>query len=345
MPDRNTSSDAMRRENVSLSGCLCRRALLAGLIVSSIHSGAAVAQGDLSYPAKPVRFVVGQAPSGATDLVARAVAQKLGELVGQSILVENRTGAAGSIAAATVAKSPPDGYTLLVVSSSYSINPALYTNLAFDPVRDLAPVTLLAEAPFLLVVHPSMPVRAVKELVAFAESKPDALNFASGGLGSSGHLAGELFKSLAAVKMVHVPYKGAGPALIDVIAGQVHLTFASMISSLPHVRSGKLRALAVTSAKRSAATPELPTVADAGVRGYSTTTWYGVLAPTGTEGNLIARLNGDLKKVLGAPDLNKRLSADGAEPVGGTPEHFQKHLAAEMAKWRKVVKDAGIRAE
>ncbi len=202
----------------------------------------ASAQG--SYPAKPVRLVVGQAPGGATDVVSRLIAPKLGESLGQTVVVENRTGAAGSIGAAFVAKSPPDGYNLLVVSSSYAINPSLYRDLPFDPVKDLAPVTLIAEAPFLLVVHPSMPVRSVKELVAMAKARPGALNFASGGNGSSGQLAGELFKYLAGIDLVHVPYKGAGPALVDVIAGQVHMTFGSVLSSLGHVKNGRLRALA-----------------------------------------------------------------------------------------------------
>lgn len=314
-------------------------------MLAGLNAAAAGAQGEPSYPAKPVRFVVGQAPGGATDLVARAVAHKLTEFLGQSVIVDNRTGAAGSIGAASVAKSAPDGYTLLVVSSSYSINPGLYANLPFDPVRDLAPVTLLAEAPFLLVVHPSLPARTVGELVALAKAKPDSLNFASGGLGSSGQLAGELFKNLAGVKLTHVPYKGAGPALVDVIAGQVHLMFASVISSLPHARSGKLRALAVTSARRSKALPELTTVAEAGVNGYGTTTWYGVLAPAGTRAAVITRLHSELRKTVESPEVHQRLSGDGAEPVGGTPEHFQKHLAAEMAKWRKVIRDAGIRAD
>lgn len=315
------------------------------LMALAIHAGGGLAQSEIAYPVKPVRFVVGQAPGGATDLVARTVAQKLTDVVGQTVIVENRTGAAGSIAAAFVAKNPPDGYTLLVVSSSYSINPSLYPALPFDPVKDLAPVTLLAEAPFLLVVHPSMPVRTVKDLVTLARSKPDALNFASGGMGSSGHLAGELFKSQAGIRMVHVPYKGAGPALIDVMAGQVHLTFASVISSLPHVRSGRLRALAVTGARRSSVLPDLPTVAEAGINGYSTTTWYGVLAPAATDAKIIGKLNADIKKALASPEVRKRFLSDGADAVGGSPEHFQKHLAAEMAKWRKLVQEAHIRAE
>lgn len=322
-----------------------QRGVWYGLLLAGLQPTTAAAQGEPPYPAKPVRFVVGQAPGGATDLVARAVAHKLTEFVGQPVIVDNRTGAAGSIGAASVAKSPPDGYTLLVVSSSYSINPGLYSNLPFDPVKDLLPVTLLAEAPFLLVAHPSLPARTVGDLVALAKSKPDGLNFASGGLGSSGQLAGELFKNLAGVKLTHVPYKGAGPALIDVIAGQVHLTFASVISSMAHVKGGKLRALAVTAVKRSKALPELPTVAEAGVKGYATTTWYGVLAPASIRPALITRLNAELKKTVESADVYQRLSVDGAEPIGGTPEHFQKHLAAEMAKWRKVIRDAGIRAE
>lgn len=311
----------------------------------AIHAGGGLAQSETAYPVKPVRLVVGQAPGGATDLVARTVAQKLTDVIGQTVIVENRTGAAGSIAAAFVAKSPPDGYTLLVVSSSYSINPSLYPALPFDPVKDLAPVTLLAEAPFLLVVHPSMPVRTVKDLVTLARSKPDALNFASGGMGSSGHLAGELFKSQAGIRIIHVPYKGAGPALIDVMAGQVHLTFASVISSLPHVRSGRLRALAVTGARRSSVLPDLPTVSEAGINGYSTTTWYGVLAPAATDAKIIGKLNADIKKALASPEVHKRFLSDGADAVGGSPEHFQKHLAAEIVKWRKLVQEAHIRAE
>ena len=297
------------------------------------------------YPAKPVRIIVGQAPGGATDLVARTLSGRLTEALGQPVIVDNRTGAAGSIGASIVAKSAPDGYTLLLVSSSFAINPSLYPKLPFDPLTDLAPVILLAEAPFLLVVHPSLPARSVADLVKLARAKPDTLNYASGGLGSSGHLAGELFKSAAAVKMVHVPHKGAGPALTDTIAGQVDLTFASMISSLQHVRSGRLRALAVTSVKRSSAVPDLPTVAEAGVRNYSTTSWYGVLAPAGSGAQIIQRLNTELQKSVMSPEIRQRLSGDGAEPVGGPPEVFHKHLIAEIAKWQRVVKTVGIQLE
>ena len=297
------------------------------------------------YPVKPVRFVVGQAPGGGTDLVARAITAKLSETLGQAMIVDNRTGAAGSVGAGLVAKSTPDGYTLLIVSSGFAIYPSLYTNLSFDPLRDLAPVILLAQAPFLLVVHPSLPARSVKELIALAKAQPGALNFASGGTGSSGHLAGELFKSAAAISIAHVPYKGAGPALTDTIAGQVQLTFASVLSSLQHVRSTRLRALAVSSSKRSTALPNLPTVMEAGVRDYATSSWYGVLAPVGTRTSVIQRMNGALAKVIALPEMRQKLAADGAEPAGGSADAFQQHIATEIAKWARVVKAAGIRLE
>jgi tripartite-type tricarboxylate transporter receptor subunit TctC len=312
---------------------------------ATLAAGAAMAQVTEPYPQKPVRFVVGQAPGGGTDLIARAVTAKLTETIGHAMIVDNRTGAAGSIGAGLVAKSAPDGYTLLVVSSSYAINPSLSANLPFDPLKDLTPVILLAEAPFLLVVHPSLPVRSVKELIAFAKARPGALNFASGGAGSSGHLAGELFKHAAAVSMAHVPYKGAGPALTDTIAGQVQLTFASVLSSLQHVRSTRLRALAVTSAKRSTALPDLPAVMEAGVRDFSTGSWYGVLAPASTRAIVIQRMNSELAKVIALPEMRQKLAADGAEPAGGSTAVFHQHITTEVAKWERVVRAAGIRVE
>jgi tripartite-type tricarboxylate transporter receptor subunit TctC len=317
-----------------------KAAAVAALVIAS----AAHAQTE-TYPIKPLRFIVGQAPGCATDIVGRMVAAKMTEVLGQNVILENRTGAAGSIAAATVAKTAPDGYTLLLVSSSYSINPSLYANLPFDPQKDLVPVTLLAEAPFLLVVHPSMPAKTVRDLIALAKAKPGTLNYGSGGNGSSGHLAGALFENLAGIKLSHVPYKGAGPALVDVLAGQIDFMFASVFSSTPHIKAQRLRALAVTSAKRSNALPRLPTVAEAGVPGYATTTWYGLLAPAGTRVSVIDRLSAAAKKAVSAPDLRERMLADGAEPEGSSPADFQKHLAQEIAKWRKVVKAANVTAE
>jgi len=319
-----------------------KRAAIA--LAAAAFAGAAYAQ-EPAYPVKPIRFVVGQAPGGATDIVARLVAGRIDDILGQNVVVENRTGAAGSIGAATVAKSAPDGYTVLVVSSSYSINPSLYASLPFDPQKDLVPVSLLAEAPFLLVVHPSVPAKSVKDLIALARAKPEMLTYGSGGNGSSGHLAGVLFEMGAGVKLSHIPYKGAGQALIDVIAGQITFMFASVLSSTPHIKRGRLRVLAVTSAKRSAALTAVPTVAEAGVPGYATTTWYGLLVPAGARQSIIDRLSAAAGKTVMSPELRDRMIADGAEPVGSTPGAFQKHLAAEIAKWRKVVKSAGVKVE
>lgn len=300
---------------------------------------------DSAYPDKPVRFLVGQSPGGATDVVARAVSQKMTENIGQSVVVDNRTGASGSIAATMVAKAAPDGYNILIVSSSFSINPSLYTNLPFDPLKDFSTITLIAEAPFLLVVHPSMPVKTVGELIAAAKAKPDTLSFGSGGIGSSGQMAGELFRYLAGVRLTHVPYKGAGPALIDVIGGQISMTFGSVISSLGHVRTGKLKALGVTGAKRARSMPDLPTIAEAGVKGYATTTWYGALAPANTRPAIVQKLNMEIKKALTAPEVGEHMAKDGAEPVGNTPAQFHAFLSAEMTKWRELVKHANVRVE
>jgi tripartite-type tricarboxylate transporter receptor subunit TctC len=300
---------------------------------------------DAPYPSKPIRFVVGQTPGGATDIIARMVAARMSEAIGQSIVVENRTGAAGSIGAAAVAKSPPDGHTVLVVSSSYSINPSLYSNLPFDPQKDLAPVSLLAEAPFLLVVHPSMPARTVQDLIALAKAKPTMMTYGSGGNGSSGHLAGVLLEIGSGVKLTHVPYKGAGQAMVDVLAGQITFMFASVLSATPNIKQGRLRVLGQSAARRSSALPQVPTIAEAGVAGYSTSTWYGLLVPAGTRQPVIERLAAAANKTMTSPDIRERLLNDGAEPVGSTPEAFQKHLAQEMAKWQKVVKRAGIARE
>lgn len=316
----------------------------AALAVAVINAQGAVGPSS-AYPEKSVRFVIGQAPGGATDIVARLVASKMTEGLGQNIVVENRTGAAGSIAAATVAKSPPDGYTILVVSSSYSINPSLYSHLPFDPQKDLVPVSLLAEAPFLLVVHPSIPANSVRDLIALSKAKPGMLTYGSGGNGSSGHLAGALLGSLAGVKLSHVPYRGTGPALIDVIAGQISFMFASVFSALPHVKQQQLRVLAVTSANRSSVLPQVPTVAEGGVPGYSTTTWYGLLAPAGTRAAIVDRLSDAANKAVTAPEVHNKMLADGAEPYGSPPAMFRKHIAAEMEKWRLLVKSVGIAVE
>ncbi len=333
------------RQNHRTEAVMMRNIFIAITAMACTHAAAQGKSAEAVYPDKPVRFLVGQSPGGATDVVARAVSQKMTENLGLSVVVDNRTGASGSIAAQMVSKSTPDGYNILIISSSFSINPSLYTNLPFDPLKDFSTITLIAEAPFLLVVHPSMAVKTVGDLVAAAKAKPDTLAFGSGGVGSSGQMAGELFKYLTGAKLIHVPYKGAGPALIDVIGGQVTMTFGSVISSLGHVRTGKLKALGVTSAKRARALPDIPTIAEAGVKGYATTTWYGALAPANTRPAVVQKLNAEIKKALSAPEVGEHMAKDGAEPVGNTPQQFREFLTAEIGKWREVVKHAGVKVE
>ena len=333
------SSDAVRGERTSRKRLGALAALLAAAAIATSSSAAE------NFPTKPLRFVIGLAPGGATDIMARALAQKLTASLGQSIIVDNRSGAAGSIAAALVAKSPADGYTLLFVSSSYAINPGLYSDLPFDPVRDLAPISLIAAAPFLLVVNPALTAGTVKELIALAKARPGALNYSSGGNGSSGHLAGELFKSLAGVTLTHVPYKGAGPATVDVIAGQIQMTFASVVSALPHVKAGRLRALGVTSEKRSSALPQLPTLSEAGVKGYHVETWYGALAPAGIPAAIVGKLNTEINRTVKRADVQERMASEGAEPIASTPAQFAAFLDSEIRKWGRIIRESGIRGD
>jgi len=320
--------------------------LIAALAATLLVPGAVFAQGlGETYPARPVRVVIGLAPGGGTDIQARLFSQKLSENLGRPFVVENRTGAGGTIAYAQVAKSPPDGYTLMGVTSGYTITPAVYSKLPYDPVKDFAPISLVAQAPFLLLTHPSLPVRSVKDLLALARAKPAMLDCGSAGHGSSTHMAYELFRTMAGVNIAHIPYKGTGPALIDAMAGQVHMLFGNVLSSLTHVKTGRLRALAVTTAKRSMVLPDLPTVSESGVPGYENSTWFGLLAPAGTPAAVLNKLNAELVKASQSPDIVDRLAPDGGEPVGSTPEQFGRHLALEIARWRKVVKDAGIKVE
>lgn len=321
----------------------CLYGILAGI---SATPAIAADSGSLKdYPSKPIRVIVGLAPGGATDIVARGLAQKLTEGLGQSVIIDNRSGAGGNIGAALAAKAAPDGYTALIVSSTYTINPSLYRQLPFDPNRDLQAVTLIASSPFLLLVHPSVPAKNVKELIAVAKARPKELNYGSGGIGNSGHLAAELFSSIAGVALTHVPYKGAGPALIEAVAGHVQVIFSSIVSGMPFARSGRLRALAVTTSKPSAAMPDLPTVAESGVPGYDFSSWYGLLVPAGTPRPIVDKLNAESIRALKQADLRERLFNEGCEPVGNTPEQFASHIKSEMARWAKVVKASGMQAE
>ena len=298
------------------------------------------------YPAKPLRMIVAYPPGGGTDIVGRMLAQKLGESLGQSVVVENRGGASGNIGTELAARAAPDGYTILMGNvAPNAINVSLFKELPFDPVADFAPVSLVASTPNILVVHPSTRARTVKEVIALAKAKPGAFNFASAGVGSSSHLAGELFRILASADIVHVPYKGAGPAMVDVLSGQVQLYFATMPAAMPHVKTGKLAPVAVTSARRSQALPDLPTIAESGVPAYEASTWYGVLAPAHTPSAVVARLHGDIAKILADAALHARLADQGFDPVGNSPEEFGAYIKSEILKWGKVIRDAGIRPE
>jgi tripartite-type tricarboxylate transporter receptor subunit TctC len=296
--------------------------------------------------AQSVRFVVGFTPGGPSDILARALGAKLADMLGQTVVVENRPGAGGNLAAEVVAKSPPDGNTWLLGNNSIlATNQSLYRSLPYDPVRDFAPVALVAIQPNILVVHPSLPVSSVDELIRFAKANPGKLNYASSGSGAAAHLAGELFKAMTGVELVHVPYKGAQPALTDVIAGQVQMMFATSASVIPYIKAGRLRALAVTTAQRSASVPELPTVAEAGVPGFEATTWHGVVVPAATPAAIVARLNEEINSALGEKDLKDRLTSLGAEISTGTPKQFTDYIAREIPKWAKVVKDSGARPD
>jgi tripartite-type tricarboxylate transporter receptor subunit TctC len=299
-----------------------------------------------SYPTKPIRIIVPFPAGGIADLFGRVIGQKFNEAWGQPAVVDNRPGAGGNIGAEIVAKSPPDGYTLVTGSiGTHAVNVSLFSKLAYDPIRDFAPVSLIMEAEGLLVVHPSLPVKSVKELIALARARPGQIAYASAGYGTAAHLSGELFKSMAKINMVHVPYKGNVPALTDLIAGQTSLLFATMPTALPHVHSGRLRALAVTSSSRSPAAPELPTIAEAALPGYAVTNWIGFFAPAGTPRDIVMKLNAEVVHVMQAPDIQKRLTAEGAKFSPWTPEQFGVFVKAEQVKWAKVVKDAGIRVD
>ena len=303
---------------------------------------AASAQG---FPAKPLRLVVGSTPGGGTDIAARLIAPRMSEHLGRQVVVENRPGASTTIGVDHVVRSSPDGYTLLMGVSSLAINPHLLKNVPYDALKDLAPVSQVVVSPNIMVAHPSLPVRSVKELIAMARARPGELNFAAGGAGSSQHLAIELFVYMTGVKIVHVPYKGQGMALIDVVAGQVSLMMANVISALPHVRNARLRALGVTGPKRALVAPEIPTVAESGVPGYEVLQWYGVLAPAATPHEIVQRVQRAIASALEDGKVRERIVADGGEPVGSSPEAFAAVLRNDTRKWGEVIRKAGIKVE
>ena len=306
---------------------------------------AATAAGAQDYPARPVRLVVPYAPGGPVDIVARITGQKLSEVMGQQFVVDNRAGAGGNIAVEMVAHATPDGYTLLMgANGTNAINPSLYKNMPVDPERDLAPVSQVAASAMILVVHPSLPVSSVKDLVALAKAKPGAITYASSGSGSTAHLSGELLKSLAKISLLHVPYKGAGPALTDLVGGQVQTMITGVSSTLPYVKSGRLKALGVSSEKRQPLLPDVPAIAEQ-LPGYEVSTWYGVFAPAKTPRPLVAKLNVVLNKALVAPDAQAKFAAVGADAQPNSPEQFARAVSRERAKWAKIIKESGARAD
>ncbi|MCC7486151.1 MAG: tripartite tricarboxylate transporter substrate binding protein [Burkholderiales bacterium] len=319
-----------------------RYPVLAAAVFMALLPGASTAQ---SFPARTVRIVVPQSAGGSTDVVARIIAQRLAEALGQPVIVDNRPGAGSVTGTELVAKSPPDGHTLLSVAGSFTINPAIRRNLPFDPVKDFAAVTLAAVLPHVLVVHPSVPAQSVKELIALLKARPGEINYASSGIATSTHMAAELFRHMTGTNMVNVPYKGGAPAMVAMIVGECQVNFATISTALPRIRAGKLRPLGVTTAKRSSAAPEYPTLAEAGVRGYNHSSWVGFLAPAGTPAAVISRLQAETAKIVQSPEVKSLLLRDGLEAAGETPQEFGGFIRDEIARWTKVVKAAGIRAD
>jgi tripartite-type tricarboxylate transporter receptor subunit TctC len=316
------------------------RMLKAGAVLLAL-SAAAFAD---DYPNKPIRLIIPFPPGGSNDVVGRLIAIKLGDRLGKQVVVDNRSGAGGVIGTEVVAKSPPDGYTLLIISMAHAVNPWLY-KLNYDPIKDFAPVGLLAKGANVLVVHPSLPVRSIADLIALAKKQPGDLQYASAGIGSFQHLGGELFKLMAGVDILHVPFKGGGPALVDVVGGHTKVMFSSMVQTVPHIHSGKLRALGTGGPQRSPVLPDVPTIAEAGVSNYEAVNWWGLVAPVGTPQAIIDKLNTELLAVQNAPEVQKQFALEGGEPVPMKPAVFGAYMVSEMNKWEKVVKQGGIKAE
>ncbi|RJG06788.1 tripartite tricarboxylate transporter substrate binding protein [Noviherbaspirillum cavernae] len=321
------------------------RSRLCAALIAAFSIGALPAHATTPYPTKPVKLIVPFSPGGASDTMARIIAERLAVNLGQPVIVDNKPGAGTMIASEAVAKSAPDGYTLGLAASSLTINPALYPKVPFDTVKDFAPVILVSSLVHVLVVRQDMPVKSVADLIKLAKSKPNGLNYGSVGNGTSTHLEMELFKSMSGTEMTHIPYKGSAPALTDMMGGQLQVMFDAAASSMPHVKSGKLRALAVTSAKRSTLLPDLPTVAESGLPGYEAMPWLGILAPAGTSPEIVNRLNAEVTKVLAQPEVKEKFAGLGLEIIGGTPKQFADFIKADLVKWAKVVKDSGAKVD
>ena len=298
-----------------------------------------------AFPSKTVRIVVPFPPGGGTDVIARVLAQKLTDAWGQQVIVDNKAGASGTIGSELVAKAAADGYTLLLTATHHAINLGMYKQLPYDTLRDFVPVAYIAASPNLLLLHPSVPANNLQELIAYIKSKPGGLNYASSSVGGATHLTGELFKTAAGIQLQHIPYKGAAPAMTDLLGGQVPMMFDVISTALAHVRSGRLKAIAVTSAKRTTVMPEVPTVAESGIPGFEAISWFGLYAPAATPKDTVNRLNAEFNRVLQLPDVREKLAAQGAEPIAMTPEQFAAYLRAEIAKWSKAIKDSGAKAE
>lgn len=325
---------------------ISKRLQLLGIVLSVVFF-ASIPSGVFAqpYPSKAIRVLVGYPPGGSLDALARTVGQKLSVALGQQVIVENRGGAGGNIAAELGAKAQPDGYTLLMAAATHAINPSLYRSVAYDPVKDFVAITQITANDFVLVVHPSVPVKTLKEFIALAKSKSGGLTYASGGIGTAGHLGMELLKPLAGFEAVHVPYKGGGPAITDVIAGQVDAYILTPAVALPYLRSGRIRAIASTGPKRSTLLPDVPTIAEEGFPGYEVSGWQGLLAPAGTSPAIVAKLCQEISKILKLPDVIDRIKADGVDVVGSTPEEFAAYIQAEVIRYEKVIKQSGAKAD
>ena len=326
------------------AGISTRSRIYLCLAACSLWLGIASANAQ-SYPAKPIRYIVPFPPAGATDILARWVAEKITPALGQTVVVENRPGAAGGVGTELVAKSAPDGYTMLMATAAQSISETLYAKQPFSFARDLAAVALIARVPNVMEVHPSVPARTVKQFIALAKTRPGQLNFASSGSGTTLHMSGELFKQMTGTDIVHVPYKGSAPAINDLMAGNVSVMWDNLPASMPFIKAGRLRAIAVTTASRYPGLPDLPTVAESGVPGYEASAWFGVVVPAGTSREIVARLNREINRAVGLPDMKERFAQQGAIPAPGTPEEFTAWIRSEIAKWGKVVKASGARVD